>query len=88
MGFLDKAKSAAEQAANRAKETAEDVQTKRELAQTYSELGRVAFELIEGGEVSHARLTPLADKIRELAAKAGEEETKEEEEEEPASTPA
>jgi hypothetical protein len=63
MGFLDKARSAAEQAANKAKETAEDVQTKRELGQTYDELGHTAFELIESGEVSHARLAPLAEKI-------------------------
>ena len=79
MGFLDKAKSAAEQAAHKAKETAGDVQTKRELGQTYGELGRAAFELIESGEVSHAGLTPLAEKIRELEAKIGEEEAKAEE---------
>lgn len=84
MGFLDKAKSAAEQAANKAKETAGDVQTKRELGQTYGELGHTAFELIESGEVSHARLAPLAEKIRELEAKIGEEERKAEE---PAGTP-
>ena len=76
MGFLDKAKAAAEQAAHKAKETAEDVQTKRELGQAYGELGRATFELIENGEVSHAgRLAPLAEKIRELEAKVGEEET-------------
>jgi hypothetical protein len=33
MGFLDKAKAAAEQAATRAKETAGELQTKRELGQ-------------------------------------------------------
>ncbi|MDH4178582.1 MAG: hypothetical protein OEV72_13485 [Thermoleophilia bacterium] len=74
MGFLDKAKSAAEQAAKKAKETADDVQTKRELGQAYGELGRTAFELIESGEVSHERLAPLAEKIRELAAKDDEDE--------------
>ncbi len=74
MGFLDKAKSAAEQAASKAKETAEDVQTKRGLGQAYGDLGRTTFELIESGEISHERLAPLADKIRELGAKqdAGE----------------
>jgi hypothetical protein len=66
MGFLDKAKAAAEQAAAKAKEGVEDVQTKRELAQAYSELGRATFELIESGDVSHQQLTALADKIREL----------------------
>ena len=40
MGFLDKAKAAAEQAASKAKETAGELQTKRELSQAYDELGR------------------------------------------------
>ena len=40
MGFLDKAKAAAEQAAAKAKEGVEDVQTKRELSQAYNELGK------------------------------------------------
>ena len=52
MGFLDKAKAAAEQAASKAKETTGEFQTKRELSQTYDELGRKAFELVESGEVS------------------------------------
>ncbi len=47
MGFLDKAKQAAEQATAKAKEGVEDVQVKRELSQTYNELGKVAFELVE-----------------------------------------
>jgi outer membrane murein-binding lipoprotein Lpp len=72
MGFLDKAKSAAEQAAARAKEGVEDVQTKRELGQAYGELGKAAFELIESGEVSHARLEPLAAKVRSLNERAGD----------------
>ena len=49
MGFLDKAKAAAEQAASKAKETAGELQTKRELGQAYDELGRKAHELIERG---------------------------------------
>ncbi len=69
MGFLDKAKAAAEQAAAKAKEGVEDVQTKRELSQAYSELGKVAFELVESGDVSHDKLSPLAEKIRELNTK-------------------
>jgi outer membrane murein-binding lipoprotein Lpp len=69
MGFLDKAKAAAEQAAAKAKEGVEDVQTKRELGQTQSELGRIAFELVEAGEIAHARLDESVAKIRELNAK-------------------
>ena len=65
MGFLDKAKEAAEQAAA-SEEGVEDVQTKRELGQTYTELGKTAFELTESGEISHPRLEALAEKIRAL----------------------
>ena len=56
MGFLDKAKAAAEQAATKAKEGVDDVQTKRELSQAYNELGKTAYELIESGDLSHPRL--------------------------------
>jgi hypothetical protein len=83
MGFLDKAKSAAEQAAQKAKEgaefaaqkakeTAEDVQTKRELGNAYDELGHKAFELVDSGAISHEELAPLAAKIRELQSKLDE----------------
>jgi hypothetical protein len=66
MGFFDKAKAAAEQAAVKAKEGVEVVQTKRELSQARVELGKATFELLEGGEIQHDRLTPIADKIRAL----------------------
>ena len=66
MGLLDKAKAAAEQAAARAKEGVDDVQTKRELSQTYNELGKTAHELIESGEISHPRLEAVAAKIRAI----------------------
>ena len=72
MGFLDKAKAAAEQAATRAKDTAGELQTKRELGQVYDELGRTTFELIEAGEVSSPALDPLAERIRALNAKLAE----------------
>src|SRR5438552_3734274 len=60
MGFLDKAKAVAEQAATKAKEGVEDVQTKRELGQAYDELGKATFSLIESGDVSHPTLEPAA----------------------------
>jgi hypothetical protein len=69
MGFLDKAKQAAEQATAKAKEGVEDVQAKRELSQAYNELGKLAFELVESNELSHAKLEPLAEKIRTLNAR-------------------
>jgi hypothetical protein len=69
MGLLDKAKAAAEQATAKAKEGVEDVQTKRELSQTYNELGKVAFELVESNDISHPKLETLAEKIRTLSAR-------------------
>jgi hypothetical protein len=73
MGLLDKAKAAAEQAAAKAKEGVEDVQTKRELSQAYGDLGRLAFSLVETGELSNPELDALVDKIRTLEAKAAAE---------------
>ena len=73
MGFLDKAKAAAEQAAQKAKETAEDLQTKRELGQAFDELGHKTFDLIESGAVTHPDLTAIAQKVRDLQAKLAEE---------------
>jgi hypothetical protein len=75
MGFLDKAKAAAEQATAKAKEGVEDVQTKRELGQAYGDLGRAAFELIESGDIAHASLEETAAKIRELNARTADDET-------------
>jgi outer membrane murein-binding lipoprotein Lpp len=73
MGFLDKAKQAAEQAAAKAKEGVEEVQTKRELSQAYSELGKSVFELVEAGEISDPRLDAAVEKIRTLNTKLAEE---------------
>jgi hypothetical protein len=66
MGFLDKAKSAAEQATTRVKEGVDDVQAKRSLSQAYEKLGEKAFELIEKGELSHPDLTAQSEEIRSL----------------------
>ena len=70
MGLLDKAKAAAETAAAKAKEGVEDVQAKRELSQTYNELGRSTYELIESGEITNPRLDATAARIRTLLAGA------------------
>jgi hypothetical protein len=72
MGLLDKAKAAAEQAAAKAKDTASDLQTKRELGQAYDELGQKAYELAEAGELSSLALDPLVARIRELKAQLEE----------------
>ncbi len=70
MGLLDKAKAAAEQAAAKAKEGVEDVQTKRDLSLAYGELGKVTYRLVEGGELSHPELTTLVEKVRTLETRA------------------
>jgi multidrug resistance efflux pump len=76
MGFLDKAKAAAEQAAAKAKEGVEDVQAKRELGQAYNELGRATFELIESGAISDPRLDAHAERIRAAQTRAAGDEVR------------
>jgi hypothetical protein len=71
--FFDKAKAAAEQAATKAKETAGELQTKRELGQAYDELGRATFTLVEAGEVSNGALGPIVERIRRLKAELEQE---------------
>jgi hypothetical protein len=66
MGFLDKAKAAAGQAAVKAKAGVDDLQAKVELGSAYDELGKATCELIESGEVAHEKLEAPAAKIREL----------------------
>jgi hypothetical protein len=74
MGLLDKVKAGAEQAAAKAREGAEDLKAKRDLGQTYRDLGEKAFELIDRNELAHADLEPFAAKIRELRAELANEE--------------
>jgi hypothetical protein len=68
MGLLDKAKSAADTATSKAKEGIGEVQTKRELGQAYDELGKLAFELADAGEIAHERLDEPVARIRQLRA--------------------
>jgi hypothetical protein len=73
MGFLDKAKAAAEQAAGKANEAVSDVQTKQELKKAYGELGETAFALADSGAISHPDLEQHVTRIRELQAKLADE---------------
>lgn len=77
MGFLDKAKEMAGQAATQAKELAgeaaekakqeaKELQLKRELGQAHEELGKAAYGLVESGAISHPELEGGADRIRSL----------------------
>ena len=78
MGFLDKAKAAAEQATAKAKEVGDDFQTKRDLDKAYDELGKATFDLIESGEVANVQLEEHAAKIRALREKAAGDDAPEE----------
>ena len=66
MGFLDKAKAAAEQATAMAKEGAQDLQTKRDLSGAYGDLGKLTYELADKGELTHPQLDELVGRIRTL----------------------
>ncbi len=68
MGFLDKAKNAAEQATTKAKEGIGEVQTRRELGQAYDDLGKLSFDLADAGEISNDQISELVEKIRGLKA--------------------
>ena len=87
MGFLDKAKDAAEQAATKARQGVDEVQAKRGASQAYGELGRETYRLIEAGEISHPDLIPIADRIREAEAGAPAAAPPEPEAAAPAATP-
>ncbi|HEY1524160.1 MAG TPA: hypothetical protein VGF70_14200 [Solirubrobacteraceae bacterium] len=69
MSFMDRAKAAAEQVRARAQEGVEEVQTRKELAQGYWDLGHKAYELASAGALSHPELDPLVQRMGELLAR-------------------
>jgi hypothetical protein len=68
VGFLDKVKGNIRGTASKAREGIEDMQTKRELAQAYGELGRRAFDLIDAGKLQAKELDFDVERIRKLKA--------------------
>jgi hypothetical protein len=72
MGFLDKAKQAAQDASAKAKEGVADVQTKRDLGKAYTELGEKTYELAQSGELTSPELTDLVNRINALKAQIDE----------------
>ena len=72
MGFMDKVKSTvksgAEQAATKAQEEYERLQTRRELSEAYEDLGLKAFDLAERGDVSHPDLAGPVERVKTLKA--------------------
>ena len=68
MGLMDKIKAGAEDATTKARGAVADVQSKRELSQAYTELGKQTYALIEEGAVTDERLAETAGKIQQLLA--------------------
>jgi hypothetical protein len=68
MAFFEKARSLADQATARAKESVEEAKLMLELRRAYDDLGKTTFELVDGGDLENARLQPLVDRIRSLDA--------------------
>ena len=71
MGFMDKAKAAAEQAKTKAQEGVGQVQAKKETTQAYWDLGHKAYQLASSGSISHPELDPLVQRIHELEGSNG-----------------
>ena len=69
MGLLDRVKAGAEQAASTAQRQAQIVQTKRELGQAYTDLGKTAFGLAQRGELTHSELTAGIEHVTELQSR-------------------
>ena len=72
--FFDRLKEATANVTQMTREGVETLQTKRELSQTYGELGRTTAELVQSGAVTHPDLTALVDRIAELQAQLEAEE--------------
>ncbi len=68
MGFMDSAKNVAGKTAAKTREGVEDMKAKRELGETYDSLGKLTFDLVESGEISNEKVTPLVEKIKALKA--------------------
>jgi hypothetical protein len=66
--FFDRLKEATANVTQMTREGVETLQAKRELSQTYGELGRKTAELVQSGAITHADLTPLVDLTVELQA--------------------
>ncbi len=88
MGFMDKLKAGAEEikvgageATTRARETVQEAQVRRDLAEAYTNLGRTTYTLVDEGSLHDERLDHAVQRIRELGAQLSDSET-------PSETPA
>ena len=69
MGFLDKVKTATDQAIARGMEELDEQRTRRELNHAYGDLGETVFGLVDSGTLTDDRLTESVERIRDLKAK-------------------
>ena len=67
-GFFAQLKDVTNVVLEKTRDGVEDLQQKRELSETYGELGRKTAELVRSGAIAHADLTPFMDTIAELEA--------------------
>jgi hypothetical protein len=68
MELFERAKSLADQATARAKESVEEARLMLDLRRAYDQLGKLTFELVDGGQLENPRLQPIVDQIRGLEA--------------------
>ena len=65
-GFFAQLKDVTNVVLEKTRDSVEDLQQKRELSETYGELGRKTVELAKSGAIAHPDLTPFLEKIDEL----------------------
>jgi hypothetical protein len=65
-GFFAQLKDVTNVVLEKTRDSVEDLQQKRELSETYGELGRKTAELTKSGAIAHPDLTPFLEKIDEL----------------------
>ena len=82
MGFMDKLKAGAEEvkvgageATARARDTVQDAQLRRDLAQAYAELGRTTYTLVDEGSLHDERLDHAVRRIRDLGVQLSDSQT-------------
>ena len=82
MGFMDKLKAGAEEvkvgageATARARDTVQEAQLRRDLAQAYTELGRTTYTLVDEGSLQDERLDREVQRIRDLGVQLSDSET-------------
>jgi hypothetical protein len=66
--LFDRLREATANVTQMTREQVGTLQAKKELWQTYADLGRTTAELVESGAVTHPELSPLVERVNELKA--------------------